>query len=240
MNFLICAGCFAIGITLVSLWGHFQVQIDERVFYQVIATEQANQDRVSNLYLERLTLKQIRARERIFKIEEELNHLASHPWAGDYQLHKHFLTLAPQNGFVISSQGCMGNSTVNYGQVEVNGNKLKLHFELPNGSGRSRGFMDEYYIVPWGERHYLIESNRVIEFCNFVNQKWATLTYLPQDLLFFLRKGDATKPIADQPQIPDRFRPYLLPNPIKATITSVGKRALKINFPFLFGDRYLD
>ncbi|GIK16956.1 MAG: hypothetical protein BroJett003_19200 [Planctomycetota bacterium] len=71
-------------------------------------------------------------------------------------------------------------------------------------------------IVPWGERRYLIPDGQIIRLCNAINlgeeprdgpQGWA-----------LLRRGDATRRVTGDPELPEAWRGFLLKEPIDGRI----------------------
>jgi hypothetical protein len=81
-------------------------------------------------------------------------------------------------------------------------------------------FPNAFLPVTWGERHYLISRDRLLEFCNSVNGglipdvRW-------RDFGVYLRDGDQKKKAAGPPPLPKECSPYLLAKPQHGKITSL-------------------
>lgn len=114
----------------------------------------------------------------------------------------------------------MGLYDRNYGSVSVQGNELYLQYTLSSQRRQGLGLAPILVPVTWGNRHYLIPKDEMIEFCNTVNigseREW-------EYGRFFLRRNDPNEVPIGFPAVPDEFKPYLLQTPIDATILSVGQ-----------------
>jgi len=167
-------------------------------------------------------------KEKIQKIENELTHLCEvdnfydHPWAGWYYYGDGLgtnvdLLLAPENGFTITSSGCLGLYDQNHGTADWDGNIVKLS----SAWKVHKIFESEYRPIRWGERIYLIanDTDAIVRFCNAVNSRRE-----PRDSIhgsFFLRHGAVNWEVEGKPEIPEEFMPYLLDEPVNAVIVSV-------------------
>ena len=160
------------------------------------------------------------------KIENEIAQLKDHPWAWRYDRgSKVFgvsLTLAPENGFADTCYGTWSQrfqEDNRYGTVDWNGNIVKLTYAFDlEDSGFDR-CASEYKPIRWGERHYLIPSDEIVQFCNAVNSRDE-----PRNCVrghYFLRWGDEKKEAKGKPELPEKYMPYLLDEPVDATIVSV-------------------
>jgi hypothetical protein len=157
-------------------------------------------------------------------IEQELKSLDKHPWAGDYYygdglgMNVH-LELAPQSGFVFTWHGCLGLYDLNYGDVVEKAGRIRLVFTFPNERKGFQGMASELMPVLWGERHYLIPSDGLVDFINQINAGFE-----PRNMLhgrFLLKRGDEVKKASGDPNIPSEYSEYLLRQPIETTISSV-------------------
>jgi hypothetical protein len=181
-------------------------------------------------------LKEYDRRERL--ILEELATLKGDEWSGEYSYGNNLsrnqrLLIAPKSGFVFTSFTHRGIYDRNYGEIERTDNSFKLTFKFPNYRGIGEWMGEELLLVRWGELHYLIASDGVVDFCNAINagreppEKITTANGEAQAsrLLsgFLLRVGDENKTVSGLPKIPDQFLEYLLDNPIETTIASVGE-----------------
>lgn len=146
-------------------------------------------------------------------------------WAGDYYQGDGLgvnvdLTLAPKNGFVATWNGCLGLYDVNYGEVDSADEKIRLRFTYPNNHRGFEGFPEELVPVRWAGRHYLIPSDKMIEFANDVN-RGSEPRRAPHGL-FLLKRGDEKKAVTGAPALPAAYASYILKQPVRTTIVSVG------------------
>ncbi len=157
-------------------------------------------------------------------IDEELNALTGHPWAGRYYYGDGLgvnvaLSLAPKSGFAFTWNGCLGLYDLNYGDVvEVDG-RIRLIFKYPNDRKGFQGIAPELIPIVWGERHYLISTDEVLRFANAINAGFE-----PSETMggsFLLKEGDQLKAVNGQPNLPSPYSEYLLKQSIQAEISSI-------------------
>jgi len=73
--------------------------------------------------------------------------------------------------------------------------------------------------VTWGERHYLIPRDGLLEFCNDVNAGFIASSW--RDYGVYLKDGDQRKKAAGRPPLPKECSPYLLTRPLRGKIISL-------------------
>lgn len=157
-------------------------------------------------------------------IGQELSSLKTHPWDGQYYYGDGLgvnvdLSMAPKSGFVFTWNGCLGLYDQNYGDVAESGGKLRLVFRLSNEREGFQGISPEFFPVMWGDRHYLIPSDRVVRFANAINAGFE-----PRDGElgeFLLKRSDVSKPANGSPNLPPEYSEYLLRHPIDAQVSSI-------------------
>jgi hypothetical protein len=205
-----------IGVLIVLLFGygvngqHFRAQ----------AEELAQRDSKASIAASDAQLKTIR---------RELRKLKNHDWAGEYYYGDGLgvnvsLALAPQSGFVFSWHGCLGLYDLNYGEVAFANGTVRLLFRYPNDIRGFQGIAPELLPVRWGDRHYLIPTDRIVQFTNAINAGTEPSTLFGgRSPDFLLRLGDETKKIAGQPNLSNEYLSYILTEPIKAKISSVNE-----------------
>jgi hypothetical protein len=158
-------------------------------------------------------------------IVEETRSLADHRWAGEYYVGDGLgvnvsLSLAPANGFVFTWHGCLGLYDQNWGEVsEDEAGVIHLKCAFDNNREGFQGIATEMLLVPWGERRYLVPVDEMVAFCNHVNTGSADRE--GRHTLFAMRRGDERKRIDGAPDVPERYRRFLLAKPITATIVEV-------------------
>jgi hypothetical protein len=144
-----------------------------------------------------------------------------HPWAGSYSKGDGVgfdlsATLAPESGFVFESRSREGLHDRNYGTVENKPDRITLSFQFSNDHEGFRGFATELVPIRWGERRYLVPTERMDAFCSDVNSGWEPRDEM--DGAYLLRCGDAAKPAIGMPLVPQQFRGLLLAAPIEAEV----------------------
>jgi hypothetical protein len=169
--------------------------------------------------------------KRESQIEDELKQLPLHDWAGEYDTGGgvgswSVCKLAPASGFVISLGGCVGVYAINSGSIIEEGGVIKLLTERPSGDKDSWRSVTNMLPVRWGERHYLIADDEVIEFCNAVNAGWEPDRWYGG--FFLLRRGDKEKQVSGMPGIPEQYQEYLLPSPVQAQIITLHSSRTKV------------
>jgi hypothetical protein len=165
------------------------------------------------------------AKSRLVKIRDEIRKLGSHEWAGEYYLGDGLganvdLVLAPKSGYVFEWHGCLGLYDRNYGAVTSNDGRIRLSFTFPNERKGFQGIAEEFVPIAWGERRYLIPADDVVGFCNEVNDG-SEPRAAPYGM-YLLRQDDEKREVKGFPEVPEKFTPYLLVQPIEAEIIAVG------------------
>jgi hypothetical protein len=160
------------------------------------------------------------------QIRRELGGALVPEWAGEYYYGDGLGTnvsvqLAPRTGFVFTWYGCMGLYAKNYGAVESRNGLVVLRPELPNKREAYAGTATEFLPVRWGERHYLIAADQMIDFANQYNAGFEPRASVYG--MHLLRRGDDQKPATGKPPLPFEYRGYLLDRPIEAHVTAVGE-----------------
>jgi hypothetical protein len=158
------------------------------------------------------------------KIASELPTLKDDHWSGYYSTGYTALDVAPKAGFVIESTCDLGLLDRNFGSVSKRGTEIHLEFQFKNSEQSHRGFPTTFMPIKWGDRRYLIPSENVVKFCNAVNYGSEPRDYLHGFFLFL--PGDHEIKVKGFPDLPEKYRPYLLDQPIEAEIVKVGKSTL--------------
>jgi hypothetical protein len=153
-------------------------------------------------------------------------------WAGLYYYGDHLgdnvaLALEPGVGFTMVRHGCEGLYGLSLGAVDWSDSLIVLEpssFDSLRVDGMA--FPSSYIRIRWGRRHYLIASDEVIPFCNWVNagrepdRRFASA--------FLLKDDDEKIPVSGFPRVPKAFRQYLVRKPVHAEIIKVlSRRTLK-------------
>jgi hypothetical protein len=159
----------------------------------------------------------------------EASRLRDHVWAGSYYEGDGLganisVAIAPHSGYVFEWHGCLGLYGLNYGAVTWTNGRIELSFTYQNQRGFG-GIAPEFIPVSWRSRHYLVPANDIVGFCNDVNQGREPRADVHGSYL--LRRGDENKDAMGFPEVPGRYRSYLLANPIEAAIIAVSPYATR-------------
>jgi hypothetical protein len=73
--------------------------------------------------------------------------------------------------------------------------------------------------VTWGERHYLVSRDQLLEFCNSVNA--GSIPSRWRDYGVYLRDGDENKKAAGRPPLPKECSPFLLAKPLRGKVSTL-------------------
>jgi len=164
---------------------------------------------------------EVAAKERRAKIAVEVGQLSEPEWAGDYYYGDGLgvnvsLSLAPESGFVFEWHGCLGLYDRNLGPVEFADGLVKLRPQFPNSRRGFQGIATELLPIHWGNRHYLVPPNDLIDFCNAVNAQSV-------EGRFLLKEGHEQLKVSGMPDVPSHYQRFLLEKPITASVTEAGE-----------------
>ncbi len=165
------------------------------------------------------------AQNRTAAILAEIKGLGDHEWAGKYYAGdglgvNQSIVIAPAAGYVFEWHGCLGLYDRNYGTARQLNDVIRLSFTFENQRKGFQGIAPEFVPVSWGARRYLIPADDFVGFCNDINQGREPRNESHGSYL--MRTGDEKKPVTGFPNVPEKYRDYLLVKPIVATIIAVG------------------
>lgn len=157
-------------------------------------------------------------------IELDAANLTDDEWAGSYRssdgptISTH-LAWTPAQGFTVWWVNCSRPQTarVNYGSAVFTGGSLKLTPELPEASPSSYPTAPEYLPVKWGEQHFLIPSDRMMNFAYAVNSTSST-----EVESFLVKVEDYQKERKGVPGVPREYQKYLDMKPLRAALAGFG------------------
>lgn len=160
-------------------------------------------------------------------IDKELAITTGYPvsdWAGTYSSQDGLtagtqLSWAPVAGFLVRWSTCSHGwkDMINYGTAVFADGELKLTAELSEPGGKIYSISPRLIPVLWGKQHYLIPSERLINFCYAARNADNS----PEVEEFFLKEGDREKARKDLPGVPPEYKRYLSTKPIVAVLTEV-------------------
>lgn len=82
--------------------------------------------------------------------------------------------------------------------------------------------------IAWDQRLYLIDEDKVIEFCNQINAgEEPRKDFMGRS--FLLRDQDWKKPASGKPKLPQKYAEYLVDQPLEAKVVSQREYKLTIN-----------
>ena len=165
-------------------------------------------------------------RSRWEAIKLEASNLPTDEWAGGYRsfdgptISTH-LAWSPASGFMVWWENCSRPwlARVNYGSAVFTNGSLKLTPELSENSPSSYPIASEFIPVKWGEQHFLIPSDKLINFAYAVNS-----TSVEEVESFLMKIDDYEKDRKGLPNVPQAYRKYLGMKPITATISGFGPK----------------
>ncbi len=97
-------------------------------------------------------------------ILEALPGLDDHHWAGTYGDGMHIVSVAPGLGVSAFSHGCLGVYGQGEGEaLEQPDGSIKLRYDDPVFANE-QGFPGHLVPVRWGERHYLLSADKLLDF----------------------------------------------------------------------------
>lgn len=178
----------------------------------------------------RYSIEDVRAaRAKWESIELENKQAGEDEWAGGYSLMPEFevafehLRWSPRAGFVdVYVYTCQPELRyLNFGSVTVSPTTVQMLPEYPPRSGRKTAQVTTYVKVKWGDRHYLIEENRLADFCDAVS---GTGVYKEGVIErgFWLKSSDSEKATRGRPLLPPEYR-HLLKRPVDSKVIAVDK-----------------
>lgn len=165
------------------------------------------------------------------EVKEELAALKlPHAWAGVYHgpgaMSPTSLYLAPSGRYCVVTFWDMGGSETGYcGRLSLEGGVFRenLWSRMRNGD-RYDG--PPYVRISWGERRYLIPEKRILEFINHVNG--ASEPRHGGGFLTggagFLLSGGLDILVTGAPEVPSKYRPFLLPTPLVTAAVEISSR----------------
>jgi hypothetical protein len=165
---------------------------------------------------------------RTKRIKLELKGPNNPEWAGVYYHGDGFhvdsiLSLAPRSGFVFHCACHLKARDFNYGDLDLTHGTIKLLFTYPPYERkRYDGIAGKFIPIRWGERHYLIGTDELLDFANAVNAGTEPGSFQKDSLYFFLKLGDEEKAVSGEPSLPKEYSRYLLHHPIIAKVSSVN------------------
>lgn len=161
--------------------------------------------------------------QRSALIEKDISESKHNDWngvylAGDHSHHPDVFMWSLKNGFVVTSSiHTFSPSWVNFGKVSFENNRLKIFPELTKDDKSSHIMANEFVPVLWGEQHFLIEPERLINFAYVVHS--GSGSEIEQ---FFSKAGEPNEWRKGLPSLPSEYQKYMKMKAIQTRVLKVG------------------
>ncbi len=171
-----------------------------------------------------LSTDQLAALEKKFQVIEDESQKSNDEWTGHYSLETSPTSgtrfdWSPKNGFVVWWNTCSYGlrDEVDFGKVDANNEALRLSSTLGAEGEKVYPTPADLVKVKWGDQHYLVPTDRLIAFAYAARN--VGRSYEINE--FFLKESDRDKRRYGLPEVPARYKKYLVSAPILATIVEV-------------------
>jgi hypothetical protein len=119
--------------------------------------------------------------------------------AGEYVrsdgfLHERLTLAASSSSFTYVELGCVGGPTKYEGKARLTPDSVSI-------SGRHGSLEQEFVVIVWSERHYLVPRTRIRAFCAY-----ASGTTMEEPVPFFIRVEDQSKAVPSAEERPSQCR----------------------------------
>jgi hypothetical protein len=166
-------------------------------------------------------LLQRRAQIRAELAREDLPAWAGEYFRGDGEGENTTVWLAPSSGVAATWHGCLGLYGADHGPVQEDAEgALALGFAQSASADDAFGrFPASVQPLRWGERRYLMEPERIVDFVNAMHRGWE-----PRDERhgqFLLARGDESRAVEGLPALPSPWREAIRSTPLEARTLAV-------------------
>ena len=152
-------------------------------------------------------------------IEKEIA-LSKDEWTGVYLNGDHHPTVlmwSYKEGFLTwGSNHTFYPSRINFGKVEFSNNLLTIKPEIKKENLNFQFIPTELFPIKWGEQHFLIPANEIINFAYSVHSQ-----SFSQIESYFLKSNDYQKSRNGLPNLPPEYSKFLKMKPIRPQILKV-------------------
>ncbi len=152
-------------------------------------------------------------------IEQEVSS-DKNEWSGAYQLGDHHPTVfmwSGNQGFLTwGSNHTFSPSRINFGKAEFSNNRLIIKPEISKEHLNFQYTPRELVPVKWGEQHFLISANELINFAYAVHSSAES-----QIVEYFAKSEDYQKSRKGLPNLPKEYEKILMMKAIKPKITAI-------------------
>jgi hypothetical protein len=133
------------------------------------------------------------------------------------------LNIEADGRFSFKWTGCLGTYAQSQGTATCENGTVALKPET-----KSKDLPSVLLPIRWGERLYLIEQDKLLDFCNAINQSEEPRKDIHGNV--YIRVGDEHKPVSCAPALPGEWSSFLLPEPVKGSILKmIGPYEAEVN-----------
>lgn len=159
--------------------------------------------------------------ERKELIEQE-NVSDKNEWTGTYSQGDHHPTIfmwSATHGFLTwGSNHTFYPARINFGRAEFSNNRLIIKPEIEKDFLNFQYIPTELIPVKWGEQHFLIDSDELLNFAYAVHSNAES-----QIVEYLSKRADYKKPRAGLPNLPKEYEKILTMKAIKPKVTGIKK-----------------
>ncbi len=130
------------------------------------------------------------------------------------------LRVSSGGGFTFDCVGCTGPCGKAKGWAGLRDGRLLLRPETQSGA-YSVG--TEYVPVPWSQRLYLVEADRLLEFCEDARRLTGWEPRKKASGFFYLREGDWQIPAKGPPAVPEPWSGFFADDALRSRVESVDE-----------------
>lgn len=157
------------------------------------------------------------------RVQTEVSQQPLVDWKGDYELSMQAFSVAPSTGFYLFRGSDYRYWSCAWGRVEFSEGLIKLIPDHTVPAEGMRGIALNWTPVVWGDRHYLVATDALLDFVNSVNNGYEpSFRGLGFGGSYFKKKGDENIRVSGVPNVPQSYRRYLLTKPIRGNVKLVG------------------
>jgi hypothetical protein len=162
-------------------------------------------------------------------ILDEAQSSGANEWAGRYMadvgdLSYRSLLWAPRSGYLLYRYSdTPWPLDPSIGRATLEGDLLRLDPEVPIVQSSAPAYRNRFQLVRWGQRHYLVAPEDLVQFCCAVNST------ADDEIGRFLRKAEKVAEPHGYPSLAPSFSRYLRLPPISAKVVAVSSDRIARN-----------
>lgn len=126
-------------------------------------------------------------------------------WMGTYNAFSSTFSLAPSAGFYYFRGSDYVYWSCAWGQVEIVDGKIELIPDSSVPAEGTQGLELEWTPVVWGERNYIIPTDKLLDFVNSVNNGYEPDSFPGPIATFHKKAGDGERAVSGFPSVPESY-----------------------------------